>query len=162
MNLGSIIGLGSVCPAFPAGLITLSGSHHPRCLDPRTHQSRSTDPSIWGHRCPEVGSLGKVMTAGNDTWCVARHKPRRTKRPAQTKCYSVVYTPSKRTQRAPYMNVYKCRWCQSAPHFGRVVSGMYSPPYRTPTERLTSHYSWPPERCRLSVRSTTELGDSAS
>ena len=42
------------CQAFPAGLITLSGGHQLRCLDPWIHQSRSMDPSLWGHRYPEA------------------------------------------------------------------------------------------------------------
>ena len=45
MNLGSIIGPGSICQPFPAGLATLSGGHQWRSIDPWIHQSRSMDPS---------------------------------------------------------------------------------------------------------------------
>eukprot|EP00964_Phaeocystis_antarctica_P012827 scaffold7029_cov66-Phaeocystis_antarctica.AAC.2 len=54
MNLGSIIGLGSVCKPFPAGLTTLSGGHQWRSIDPWIQQSRSVDPSVSGSKCPEL------------------------------------------------------------------------------------------------------------
>ena len=54
MNLGSIIGLGSVCQPFPAGLTTLSGGHQWRSIDPWIQQSRSMDPSVSGSKCPEL------------------------------------------------------------------------------------------------------------
>eukprot|EP00964_Phaeocystis_antarctica_P033430 scaffold18960_cov44-Phaeocystis_antarctica.AAC.1 len=56
MNLGSIIGLGSVCQPFPAGLTTLSGGHQWRSIDPWIQQSRSMDPSVGRHRCSTAAS----------------------------------------------------------------------------------------------------------
>ena len=52
MNIGSIIGLGCICQPFTAGLITLSGGHQWRSIDPWIHQSRSVDPEVSGSKCP--------------------------------------------------------------------------------------------------------------